>query len=119
MSGFCTRKEMKHCIREQDELRDTGAKVLLGEIMLRRGILNFDEVNQVLHTQHFTEMQQTDRAIARLAVLSGFVKVEEVRDCFARQDRAFNTGRKILSLTEMLITDGKISSEDAKGLTSE
>ena len=116
MSGFCSLEEMEHCAREHEDQLSSGDKADLGEIMLRRGILDLDQVNEVLRTQHFTEMQDKDRNIGRRAVCSGLIDEDDVRDCLARQDRLFGDGKPVPTITDMLVKQGKITENDVESI---
>ena len=110
-TGFCTKEDVEECIKEQERHQGTKEGGSLGKIMFRKRLLNFEQVNDVLHVQNFSGVQKHNRMFGELALKNGFVSEKEVRDCLICQDRLIQGGLSVPRLGEMLVQLGLMTEQ--------
>ena len=103
--------DMKQALYIQQEKRDVGETMLLGEIMVAHQMINRSQLNFLLSDQKMLENNQLDQKFGEIAVENRFTSEADIQRALKEQKQMFKENKSVKLLGDILMDSGMISQE--------
>jgi uncharacterized protein (DUF342 family) len=109
---LCTEEQIKNALSEMGVKNRNGRRLLSGEILVNRGLINEAQFKSLLSIRRYLKISHLDKKFGGMAMEIGLVSRQEVERSIEEQKIFFQENKQILPIGDILVNKKAISEEN-------
>ncbi|MEW6668754.1 MAG: FapA family protein [Thermodesulfobacteriota bacterium] len=108
---YASEAQVREALAVQAKERKEGRGSPLGEILLRKGVINQNQLSCLISIQELVEARETDLRFGTLAMQNGFVTQAQIDRALEEQKKVFKAARSVRRIGDLLVEMGAMTQE--------